>query len=115
MRKLIIDWGLPESIKENEDNVVFKFDDNGLINTQEQGYHYQNGGVKFCLYDKRNRKALFSMDFHKSNSTVANLKKRGVGINLELLYVHDESLRKKGISSYYIEKLINYAIHEKVE
>lgn len=115
MRKLITDWGLPECIKENEDNVVFKFDDNGLLNTQEKGYHCRYGDVKFCLYDKRNGKALFTMDFHKSNPTIATLRKRGVGINLELLYVHDESLRKKGISSYYIGKLIKYAIDEKVE
>ncbi|MFK4389890.1 hypothetical protein ABH916_001818 [Peribacillus frigoritolerans] len=115
MRRVILDWGLPESIKENEDDVVFKFDDNGLVNTLEKGYHCRNGDVKFCLYNKINGKALFSMDFHKSNPTIANLRKRGVGINLELLYVHDESLRKKGISNYYIEKLINYAIHEKVE
>ncbi|NHM31278.1 hypothetical protein [Neobacillus terrae] len=115
MRKLIKAWGLPECIKESEGNVVFKFDDNGLVNTQEKGYHCRNGDVKFCIYDIRGGKALFSMDFHKSNPTIANLRKRGVGINLELLYVHDTSLRKKGISSFYLEKLINYAIQEKVE
>jgi hypothetical protein len=115
MRKRITKWGLPECIRENKDNVIFKFDDISLENTNEQGYHCQDGDVKFCLIDKRNAKVLFSMDFYKNNSKISNLSRKPVGIKLELLYVHDESLRKKGVASFYIKKLIDYAIHEQAE
>lgn len=115
MRALIVEWGLPECISETKDDVIFKFDDIGLGNATEEGYHCKDGDVKFCLYDKRNEKVLFSMDFYKSNSTISNLSRKPVGIKLELLYVQDESLRKKGVASFYIEKLIDYAINEKLE
>lgn len=36
-------------------------------------------------------------------------------IKLELLYVHDESLRRKGITGYYIDKLKRLAIDVGVE
>ncbi|KON88917.1 hypothetical protein AF332_20385 [Sporosarcina globispora] len=116
MENMIINWGLPDCIKENEDYIVFKFDDKGLLNTKERGYHCEDGNVKFCLYYKRNEKVLFSMDFYKRNQRIMEeLKRDKKEINLELLYVHDESLRKIGIASYYIEKLKYYAIQEGIE
>jgi len=115
MKKLIINWDLPQGINENKETVIFKFDDNGLVDTNERGYHCENGDVKFCLYDKRNGKVLFSMDFYKSNPKIANLSGHKVGIKLELLNVHVESFRKKGIASYYLEKLKDYAIRERVD
>lgn len=117
MKRLIIDWGLPEYINQNKDDIIFKFDDNGIVDTEKREYHCRNGSVKFCLFDERNKKVLFSMDFYKSGSAIAKLRygSHGVVLNIQLLYVHDESLRKKGISSYYIEKLKEYAIQEKAE
>ncbi|MBY6053317.1 GNAT family N-acetyltransferase [Cytobacillus firmus] len=116
MKNMIIDWGLPDCIKENENYIVFKFDDKGLHNTKERGYHCEDGNVKFCLYNKKNEKVLFSMDFYKRNQRIMEeLKRDKKEINLGLLYVHDESLRRKGIASYYIEKLKYYAIQEGVD
>lgn len=115
MRQLILDWGLPECLKEDGENIVFKFDDAGLLNTRERGYHCKDGDVKFCLFNKQTGKVLFSIDFHKNNPIVSKLKNQAIGINLELLIVHDDSLRNKGISSYYIEKLKDYAIEQKLQ
>jgi hypothetical protein len=115
MRQLILDWGLPGCLKENGENIIFKFDDDGLVNTKERGYHCKDGDVKFCLFIKQTGNVLFSMDFHKNDRRVSILRNRTVGINLELLYVHDDSLRNKGISSYYIEKLKDYTIGQELQ
>ncbi|WP_158268295.1 hypothetical protein [Paenisporosarcina sp. OV554] len=57
------------------------------------------------------------MDFHnnRKNSRFLNIiqssdLKSFEGIKLELLYVHDDSDRKKGLASYYFCKLREYAI-----
>ncbi|QNK47569.1 GNAT family N-acetyltransferase [Brevibacterium sp. PAMC23299] len=41
-----------------------------------------------------------------------SLRKEAPYIRLELLYVHKDSLRKKGIATYYINKLVQYAKEE---
>ncbi|PDZ26447.1 hypothetical protein CON85_23515 [Bacillus toyonensis] len=121
IENLIRNWGLPPCIKKIESDIDYKFDDNELTNTTERGYGFEGGKIKFCLYDKTNRSVLFSMDFHKINPRLAAIwivngkSMSEKSIKLELLYVHDESLRKQGISSYYIEKLRNYAIQEGME
>lgn len=93
MRRLIIDWGLPEYITENLNDVIFKFDDNGLKGTKEKGYHCVDVNVKLCICDKRDGKVLFPMDFFKIKPFEP--QKCGFKIRLELLYVHDESFLKK--------------------
>lgn len=120
MEKTIRDWGLPktEYMIQNQESIEFIFDENGPEKTkgQEAKYHCRDGDVKFYLYDKLNKKTLFSMDFHPMNSFVADslLKKEKV-IKLELLYVHEDFLRKQGISTYYIKRLKKYASDKGVE
>ncbi|MFP7378153.1 GNAT family protein [Bacillus paralicheniformis] len=114
MRKRIIEWGLPECLKRSEYDLTFKFDDDGINDTKEREYHCEDGNVKFCLFDEKSKKVLFSMDFFESGSRMSSLMKTK-RIKLELLYVHDASLRKKGIASYFIKKLQKYAIEEKFE
>ena len=109
MEALIRGWGLPEVLKKQEGNIDFKFNDYGIVNEYEKGYRCKDGSVKFRLYDKRNGKTLFSMEFYK------RIPLFGESINLMLLYVHDEKLRGKGISSYYFDRLIEYANRERVE
>jgi hypothetical protein len=116
MKNMIIGWGLPQCLKKIESDIDFIFDDKDNIHTYGQHYHCNNGDVKFGIYDKRNRKVLFSMDFFKSGSVISRLDPtHKTGITLQFLYVHDESFRKKRISSFYIERLQEYAIHEKME
>lgn len=116
MENLIISWGLPDCLKVNEAKIIFKFDDAGLTDTNEKGYHCKEGDVKFCLYDDELGKVLFSMEFFKTSTEILGLLRDSGGrVTLYLLYVHDESLRKKGISSYYFNRLRDYAIREKVE
>jgi len=113
MKQLILSWGMPDII--NKENIVFKFDNKELLNTGETGYHCRDGDVKFCLYDIINKSALFSMEFFISRPFEAGTYKRDYRVNLNLLYLHEDSHRKKGIASYYIERLISYAVQEKIE
>ncbi|MEK3844286.1 hypothetical protein NYE34_04715 [Bacillus sp. FSL R5-0418] len=109
MRETIIKWGLPNALCEKH-NVDFKFDDDEIFdpNTNERYYRCKDGDVKFCLYDNDTDKVLFSMEFFKVHNQLVNEK----FVKLEFLYVHDENLRKKKISSYFIDKLIEYAIND---
>jgi len=113
MESLITSWGLPECLEHKKDHIVFRFSDEGLTGTREKGYHCKNGNVKFCLYDEKLNKVLFSMDFFKINSSLS--QKSTPFIQLELLYVHDDSMRRKGVGSYYLARLREYAISEKVK
>jgi hypothetical protein len=112
MKKLIESWGLPKWFQNRNEEVLFKFDDEGIKNTNEEGYFIRDGYVKFCLFAPATGSALFTMDFFKISPTHNGIPS---AINLELVYVHQESLRKNGIASYYIQKLIQYAIREKME
>ena len=116
MEKQVSSWGIPECLESNKRDILFKFDDEGLTDIMEKGYHCEGQSVKFCLYDVELRKVLFSMDFFKSSPKIQHLSRESkFGVTLELLYVHEESLRKRGIASYYFDRLREYAIHEKVE
>ncbi len=112
MEALIRGWGLPKVLKEQGDNIDFKFDDNGLVDTKESGYGVEDGKVKFAIWNKRTGKVLFTMDFHKPNSMIIDLRQwNEKTLIVDLLYVHEESLRKKGISSFYIEKIKSITEH----
>ncbi|PGE67871.1 hypothetical protein COM69_15670 [Bacillus toyonensis] len=109
MEAIIRGWNLPEVLKKQEEDIEFKFDDSGIVNEYEKGYRCKDGSVKFRLYDKKEKKALFTMEFYKRIPLLGN------AINLMLLYVHDENLRGQGVSSYYFDRLIEYAQREGIE
>lgn len=112
MEALIRGWGLPKALKEQGDNIDFKFDDNGLVDTKESGYRVEERRVKFAIWNKRTGKVLFSMDFHKPNPMMIDLRQWDEStLIVDLLEVHEESLRKKGISSFYIEKIKSITEH----
>lgn len=111
MRERVVSWGLPGALVSKKDVIEFKFNDDDITDTTETNYHCKDGDVKFCLYDSEAKKVLFSMDFFKVNSRLV----KEIYVKLEFLYVHDEKLRKKGIASYFIGKLIGYAICEEVD
>lgn len=113
METLIRGWGLPEALKEQEGNIGFQFYGHRIVNNHEQEYFCNDGDVKFCLYNKRNNKALFSMSFYKPAAWYVGLKGTDdKPITLKLLYVIDDLLRDKKIATFYVRKLQEYAYDE---
>ncbi|KWZ68171.1 hypothetical protein [Bacillus altitudinis] len=112
---IIRNWGLPEALLSHNEDIEFRFSDVGMKESISKGYHINGMSCKFCLYNVREDKPLFSMDFHEKFSSAERLIKtcdaqKNRPLMLQLIHVHDGSLRKNGIATFYIEKLIEYAI-----
>lgn len=114
MYKIITEeWGIPDIAELKDRKIKFAFDSNELPEKDDKYCELccKNGEVKFCLYDYENRNIIFTMDFFEPNNTrFSKLLNDGNYIILELLNVNDCAFRKKGIASYYIKKLQEYAI-----
>lgn len=114
MTDYIRGWGLPHCLKEIQKDIVFIFDDSyDCISEVEGGYHCHDDDVKFGLYNVKKDKILFTMDFYWEEKSRAFYVPNLPRVNLALLYTHDAKYRKKGIASYYVSKLIEYAIAKK--
>ncbi len=112
MQRIILEWGIPNIVELEGRNIEFIFDSSKIPNI---GEYYQNlkceyNNVKFCLYDFDNEKIIFSMDFFELSKIFSILRGYKPHIRLELLNVNDHKLRNKGIASYYLKKLQDYAI-----
>lgn len=110
-------WGVPEQLKGRNIDFIFNVDDikdeiNSFKSNHSKEYykdlHCRNGSVKFCLYDYDLNEIVFTMDFIEISLLV-----REKYIKLQVLYVNDSNLRNKGIATYYLKKLQEYAIKEK--
>ncbi|PQQ43923.1 hypothetical protein [Bacillus thuringiensis] len=113
MEALIRGWGLPQALKEQEGDIEYQFNGQRIVNKHEQSYFCDEGNVKFCLYNKINNKPLVSIDFHRMSPRAMGLRRTNEkSITLQLLYVIDDSLRNKGIATFYIRKLQEYARDE---
>ncbi|MDA1874311.1 MULTISPECIES: hypothetical protein [Bacillus cereus group] len=114
MEVLIREWRLPKALEEQANNIEYQFNGKRIIvDKHEQEYLCDDAGAKFCLYNKINDKALFTMDFHKSASWFGELMQtNGKSITLKLLYVIDDSLRDQKIATFYVKKLQEYARDE---
>lgn len=113
MATLIKGWGLSQQLQGYKNDIIFKFDDNNISTTTGMGYHCHKNSVKFCLYNEKIKKVLFTMDFYmKDRCAFGDPVPR---INLQFIYTHLSSLRKKGIADYYIAKLREYAISQNVK
>lgn len=110
MKNRVFSFGIPPIKELEHKNLEILFEDEDIIGSTEKGYHCKVNDVKFCLYDIENQRPIFSMDFFACDSRYAYLLAEEPHIKLELLYVHDSSLRNKGIASYYIKKLQQYAL-----
>lgn len=114
MYKIITEeWGLPNIEELKNRKIKFIFDDLELPqkNTKYIELHCGEHDVKFCLYDYENREVVFTMDFYEEiNERMLNLFNTKKFIKLELLNINDYTMRKKGIASYYMKKLQEYAI-----
>ncbi len=120
MINLIREWGIPAPLQGKNVDFVFSPDEildtiNNLKNQHVKNYyndlHWRDGSVKFCLYDFDPRKIVFTMDFFKvvnffNNGNEPNSDR----IKLQILYVNDPELRNKGIATYYLKRLQEYAI-----
>lgn len=119
LKRIIRNWGLPIVLLSNKENIEFKFSDEGIKNNTETNYRIDAGTCKFCLYDVKEEKPLFSMEFYQISDRIAALRPVGKPIEkplvLEFLYVHDDSLRKKGIATFYMKKVLRYAKSIKVD
>lgn len=117
MHNEIKEWGIPKSLQERNIEFIFNADyindkiNSFKINHIKEYYkelHCRNGSVKFCLYDFDLNEIIFTMDFIESSLLV-----REKYIKLQVLYVNDSNLRNKGIATYYLKKLQEYAFKEK--
>ncbi|HAR1440642.1 GNAT family N-acetyltransferase [Enterococcus lactis] len=91
-------WGLPEALKE-----------------EEITYHFHEGmeteyGIKFTLKNK-NGDDIFVMDFLSPSKGIEKLKKENSPsyLRLNFIYVADPEDRRKGIASYFLERLAEFA------
>ena len=113
MKDYIINWGFPDCLKNSESKYEYKFDCDGIINTNETDkYEFGGRNFKFSIWDPATRLAVFTMDFFKTplRAGISN-----PFMILELIYVHLPEFRKRGIASYYINKMIQYAIEENMD
>ncbi|MCR1851088.1 hypothetical protein NSA42_17580 [Paeniclostridium sordellii] len=115
--EIIKNWGIPESIKDK--NIEFIFDINNL-NSETikdkviEGLYCNSGGSKFCLYDIEGDKIIFTMDFFILGTDYRLYQDREKIIKLECLCTNDFEARKKGISGYYLEKVIEFGISNNI-
>lgn len=110
------EWGIPDIEELKDIKIKFIFNDSELPkkNIKYVELHCREHSAKFCLYDYENKKIIFTMEFYESRkSRFLNMINSESFIALELLNVNDPTMRKKGISSYYIKKLQEYAINRK--
>lgn len=117
MHNEIKEWGIPKSLQERNIKFIFNAADikdeiNSFKSNHNKTYYNdlqcEKGSVKFCLYDFDLKEILFTMDFHEG-SKYSKTK----SITLKILYVNDPELRNKGIATYYLKRLQEYAIKEK--
>ena len=117
MANYIRSWELPKSLESIKDDINFKFDDNEIsdVKEEEKGYLCERDNVKFCLYNKKLRKTLFSMDFQWRENNRAFPDDSYPRVDLMFIRTHGYELKRKGIASYYISKLREYAVSKKAK
>ncbi|CAM3679545.1 GNAT family N-acetyltransferase [Cytobacillus oceanisediminis] len=109
---ILIKFGIPKIVGMNEKDLILETNAKKIAGTSEEDYFCIDNSYKFCLLNKG--EPIFSMDFFKPNQRLQGLRNDGQYIKLELLYVHKNSLRKKGIATYYMNRLVQYAKEEGV-
>lgn len=112
-KDIIKNWGVPESIKDK--NIEFIFDINNLnFETSKdrviEGLYCDDGGSKFCLYDRANNKIILTMDFFIPTTDYRLPSDSENVIRLECLCTNDFEMRGKGIATHYLEKVIEFGI-----
>jgi GNAT superfamily N-acetyltransferase len=111
MKETIERWGLPKCLEIYDKEVVFKFDE-VKVSADEYPYHCKDDSAKFCLFVPASNCLLFTMEFYHRHQSFFNTREM---IKLELIIVHDHTLRGQGIASYYLKRLIEYAKSKKMD
>lgn len=105
---IIIDWGFPNNIKKEKEKYKFIFND-GIIESNIdilKNLDCFSEGSKWCLYDIYNKTSIFEMDFL--------ISKIDNSITLRTICVIDSKYRYKELGKYYLRKLIEFAINNKI-
>ena len=110
--EIIKNWGVPKSIKDKK--IKFRFNNENLKCDSKDKEIVKNldcydRGSKFCLYDIENDKIILTMDFFIPRS-FRGTKDTEKEIKLQCLYINDSEMRRKGIATYYLEKVIEFGI-----
>ncbi|MFL2124080.1 hypothetical protein ACEN4K_03890 [Marinilactibacillus psychrotolerans] len=107
-KKITNHFGVPKVLKDyyNEDIFTFEFEDKNIPDSPFKNYECRENSIKFALVNKTKNKTLITMDFFRLIHTRA-FRNPGT-YRLELIFVHDTDLRRKGIAKYYIRKLKEY-------
>lgn len=117
-KDIIKNWGVPESIKDNNIEFIFNNDDLNFDLKKDdiiQNLLCDDIGAKFCLYNKENNKIILTMSFIILGIGSNPLLRMGEKyIKLNCLCINDFKMRGKGISKYYLEKLIEFGISNKI-
>lgn len=116
--KIIRNWGIPELLKDKNLEFIFDTDDlsydlknDKIIN----GLTCDSVGSKFCLCDIKNKKIILTMDFLILGKSELIPWERETEIKLRCLCLNDTGMRNKGISTYYIEKLIKFGLSNNIK
>lgn len=113
----IKEFGIALNLNENE-KFEFVFDNKNLNFDKDLKviYGLMNDRVssKFCLYNNTRQEIVFIMDFIiLGQSLIFDNERQEDYIKILLIYVEDK-YRKKGIAKYYLNKLIELAIENKI-
>lgn len=116
MKTIIEGWGIPKILEFRNKNIKFIFDSNEINNKDEiyQGLLCRKNTAKFCIYDVDNDEGIFIMDFIEHGKRVNKLSNSQPYLKLMILNVMNSKYRKKGIATYYLEGLRDYAIKENI-
>lgn len=97
MKEKIKSWGIPEALY-----------------NEEVEYHFEEGmeteyGEKFVLKNKKG-KELFVMDFlSPSENLIRAFDEESNYLKIQFIYVPDINYRRKGIASFFLDKLVQFA------
>lgn len=109
-KSIIQHFGIPDILKDSYKKDVFsyEFEDTKIPGAKFEEYHCREGSVKFALVNETKGETIFTMDFFKPTNARA-FGNYGT-YRLELIYIHDFSLRRQGIGTYYVNKLKEYML-----
>ena len=116
MKSIIEGWGIPDILELRNKNIKFIFNSNEIKSNDEiyQGLMCRATTTKFCLYDIDKDEEIFIMDFIEHGKRANKLSNCEPYLTLRIINVIHPKYREKGIATYYLEKLRDYAIKENI-
>lgn len=122
--KIVKSWGLPEFFNNSKLEYVFNLDEEEL-DFLENKYNNEklfkylgcgNGYCKFCLYNRDVREVAFVFEFSiKNMPDMSNQNRMSTRMKIECLCVPEVSMRERGLSKYYLDKLIKFGLDNNIK